>query len=350
MSAMPTRPTIDRSTISSMPSRRSVSRMAAPPGAPLALVALVALGLLLAGCTTSSNGQSGGFDWFNLVWIFFLISSIYPALRKSMLNQSRALQFRRLQEKRGSRVIALIHRQETLSFLGFPVFRYIDIDDSEAILRVIHLTDDEKPIDLILHTPGGLVLAAEQIARALLDHKGNVTVFVPHYAMSGGTLIALAADQIVMDPHAVLGPVDPQLGEAPAASILAVVAQKEPKDVEDETLVKADIARKALAQVHEAVVELVSERMTPEAATALADQLATGKWTHDYPISPKQATALGLPISTAMPDEVYALMALYPQAAQRRPSVEYIPEPSAPAPRAPIRERRRGSEGQPEPR
>jgi len=54
--------------------------------------------------------------------------------------------------------------------------------------------------------PGGLVLAAEQIAPALRRHSGTVTVFVPRYAMSGGTLIALAADEIVMDPNAVLGP------------------------------------------------------------------------------------------------------------------------------------------------
>jgi ClpP class serine protease len=71
-----------------------------------------------------------------------------------------------------------------------------------------------------------LVLAATQIARAVRGRKGNVTVFVPHYAVSGGRLIALAADEIVMCEHAVLGPVDPQLGEYPAASILKAAHQK----------------------------------------------------------------------------------------------------------------------------
>ena len=52
-------------------------------------------------------------------------------------------------------------------------------------------------------------------------------MFVPHYAMSGGTLLALAADQIVMDPNAVLGPVDPQLGPLPAASMLEAVEPEE---------------------------------------------------------------------------------------------------------------------------
>lgn len=78
---------------------------------------------------------------------------------------------------------------------------------------------------MILHTPGGLVLATEQIARALIRHSAKVTVFVPHYAMSGGTMLALAADEIIMDENAVLGPVDPQLGNMAAASILQVVEQ-----------------------------------------------------------------------------------------------------------------------------
>ena len=66
-----------------------------------------------------------------------------------------------------------------MSLLGFPVFRYIDVDDSEEVIRAIHLTDPELPLDLVLHTPGGLVLAATQIARAAFKRKGKVTVFVP---------------------------------------------------------------------------------------------------------------------------------------------------------------------------
>ena len=67
------------------------------------------------------------------------------------------------------------------------------------------------------------MLAASQIATALADHDGPVTAVVPHYAMSGGTMIALAADEIVLDRHAALGPIDPQLGQYPAASIIAAL-------------------------------------------------------------------------------------------------------------------------------
>ena len=265
-----------------------------------------------------------------IFWLFLIISSLQPVIRQKWLEAQRIRSFRSLEERRHSRVIGLIHRQETMSLLGFPVARYIDIEDSEAVLRAVHLTDPSVPIDMILHTPGGLVIAAEQIARALKAHPAKVTVFVPHYAMSGGTLIALAADEIVMGPHAVLGPVDPQLGEYPAASILKVVEQKPLAEVDDQTIILADVARKAMGQVRQTVLELLGDKMPQDRAQALADLLSSGHWTHDYPITVEEARSMGLPVSTEMPKEVYDLMQLYPQAGRRRPSVEYVPIPYGP--------------------
>ncbi len=264
---------------------------------------------------------------FDLFWLFFIVTSLWPAMQKRMLEASRLRLMQRLEQERKSRVIALIHRQETMALLGFPIFRYINIEDSEEVLRAIKLTDDSVPIDLILHTPGGLVLAAEQIAHALRKHPAKVTVFIPHYAMSGGTLIALAADEIVMDENAVLGPVDPQLGEYPAASIVKVLEMKDPNEVEDKTLILADVARKAIAQVKQTVQEILSEHMESAQAERLAELLSQGRWTHDYPITVEEAQELGLPVSTEMPDLVYKLMALYRQPAQQRPSVQYVPVP-----------------------
>ena len=266
-------------------------------------------------------------DFFSILWVFFILSALQPVVRQKLLESSRMRTLERLQRKRGSRVIALIHRQETMSLLGFPLVRYINIEDSEEILRAIQLTDDDVPIDLILHTPGGLVLAAEQIACALQRHPAKVTVFVPHYAMSGGTLIALAADEIVMDSNAVLGPVDPQLGQHPAASILKVLERKPVAEISDETIIMADVAEKAIRQVHAVVASLLEPRLGREQADRVATKLSTGTWTHDYPITVDEARGLGLPVSTEMPDEIHHIMRLYPQTAQRRPSVEYIPLP-----------------------
>lgn len=281
----------------------------------------------------------------DLLWIFLIITSLQPLIQRRWLEAQRLRAFRRIEERRNSRVIGLIHRQETMSFLGFPIARYIDINDSEDLLRAIQLTDPSVPIDLILHTPGGLVLAAEQIALALRKHGGKVTVFVPHYAMSGGTLIALAADEIVMGEHAVLGPVDPQLGQYPAASILKVIEQKPVAEIDDQTLILADVARKALRQVERSVRELLADRMPEDAAATLAHTLSSGTWTHDYPITVEEARALGLPVSTDLPTEVVELMRLYPQTAQRRPSVEYIPLPYGPREPLPGRRRPAGPSG-----
>jgi ClpP class serine protease len=153
--------------------------------------------------------------------------------------------------------------------------------------------------------------------------------------MSGGTLIALAADEIVMDENAVLGPVDPQIGQYPAASVLRVVREKPVAEIDDQTLILADIGEKAMRQVNATVRHiLMANGRSEEEAQRIADVLTCGQWTHDYPIDVEEARQLGLPVTVGVPDEVYQLMELYPQAMQRRPSVQYIPVPyETPRPR-----------------
>jgi len=153
--------------------------------------------------------------------------------------------------------------------------------------------------------------------------------------MSGGTLIALAADEILMDENAVLGPVDPQIDKYPAVSILKAVEEKDINKVDDTTLILADVARKAIQQVKATIQRIACCHYSPEVAASLAEQLASGRWTHDYPISVEEGRELGLNINTDMPKEIYKLMNLYPQAGQRRPSVEYVPVPYSERPRLP---------------
>lgn len=262
-----------------------------------------------------------------LVLILFLLA---PVLQRMTMGRARVRAIEALEKARGTRVIALIHRQETVGFLGVPLFRFIDIEDSEEVLRAIRLTPDDRPIDVVLHTPGGLVLASEQIAYALRDHPGRVTVLVPHYAMSGGTLIALAADEIRLDPAAVLGPVDPQLGDLPAASILRVAAKKPLERLDDRTLIMADVAEKAVRHMKEVVRTLVSGRLDDNAAETLAEELAGGHYTHDDPITLEEARRMKLPVEEGVPEETYELMKLFPQGSRRRPSVQYVPLPAPP--------------------
>lgn len=180
------------------------------------------------------------------------------------------------------------------------------------------MTPADRPIDLILHTPGGLVLAAEQIAHGLALHQGKVTVFVPHYAMSGGTLLALTADEIVK-----------------------VLSLKPPASISDEMLVLADVAQKARVQVASFVAEVLLKHLPKDRAAALATTLSEGRWTHDFPITVEAAKELGLPISTEMPPLIYALMDLYPQSGVGRPSVMYVPLRRTPV--APVRQDESGN-------
>lgn len=275
------------------------------------------------------------FNFFDIFWVLILLASIQPAWQKRSLEARRVQALRDFERQRSSRVILLIHRQESISLLGIPLSRFISIEDSEQILRAIRLTPPGVPIDLILHTPGGLVLATEQIARALIRHPSKVTVYVPHYAMSGGTMLALAADEIVMDENAVLGPVDPQLGNSPAASILQVVKDKPISEIDDQTLIMADLSRKAIAQVQRFVRTLLEDavpqqKVAPEKVEAIIEAITTGRVTHDYPITVEEAKEMGLPITTGLPKSIYQLMDFYPQPQGGRPSVQYIPMPYQP--------------------
>jgi ClpP class serine protease len=283
----------------------------------------------------------GALPFLFLIIFFFII----PALTRRQRGAELERRFARIQRKRKSRVIAIVHRQEPMGLLGIPVLRYIDLNDAEDVLEAIRTTPASTPIELVLHTPGGLVLPALQIARALKAHPAKTTVFVPHYAMSGGTLIALAADEIVLNRHAVLGPIDPQIGGVPAASLLRLRQEKSADATDDYTLVLADVGQMAIDQLKRAARELLKGTVSDNAAAAAADQLASGRWTHDYPIEAAEAREIGLNVSTNMPADITELMSLFPDRLSRT-SVKFIGangglfglfRPRAPLPRPEMR-------------
>ncbi|AEH06678.1 SDH family Clp fold serine proteinase [Methanothermococcus okinawensis] len=266
-------------------------------------------------------------DPSSLFWLFLLLLFMYPQFMFRLKLLQRYNCIKELERERKTRVIVMIHRQEQLALFGIPIYRFINIEDSEEVLRAIRMTPEDMPIDLILHTPGGLVLASEQIAMALKEHKAKTTVIIPHYAMSGGSLISLAVDEIIMDKNAVMGPVDPQIGQYPAASIINTVNSKYIDELDDETLILADVSKKAINQVKEFVFDLLRDKMPEERAKELAETLSTGKWTHDYPLTVKKLNELGISVNTKVPDKVYKLFDLYKQPVGQRPSVQYIPTP-----------------------
>ena len=280
-------------------------------------------------------GNVSAIFWILLI-IAFVILFLVPLLQRRLIISRRLTIIRSIEKQRQSRVITMIHRQETMSLLGFPVARYIDIEDSEQILRAIRLTPDEMPIDLVLHTPAVWYWHPSKLPVHCV-HKGKVTASYP--TMPCLRYSQLSPDEIVMDPDAVIGPIDPQLGLTqggyyPAASVLKALEVPNPNR-DDQTLILGDIARKAMNQVYSVVYSLVKENMPEDKARELARALSDGRWTHDYPLTLEQARNLGLPVIDTVPREIYSLMNLYPQSGQRRPSVEFIPIPYTPGPRTP---------------
>jgi ClpP class serine protease len=246
----------------------------------------------------------------NLIWLWIVVTmTIIPMIRQWMVTVARQALIKRLETKRGSRVILLIHRAQPGLF-GLLFARFINMDDSEQVLKAVRQTPAEKPIDLVLHTAGGLVIASEQIARALREHRGKVTVFVPQYALSGGTFIALAADGIVLDQHAILGPVDPQINGLPASSYMRAVREKSRDAIADQTWMLTDVAEKAVVQVEKMLFDLLQHKMPEGEARRVARTLTEGRWTHDYPLHVEELREMGIDLSTEMPAEVLALLDL----------------------------------------
>src|SRR6056297_3824419 len=264
------------------------------------------------------------FSLSSLLFIVFIVVILQPVLAGRVFAFRREQAIRGIERRRKSRVITMIHRQEKRNLFGVNVSRMIDLEDAQSIISAIKATPDDTPIDLVLHTPGGLVLAAMQIARAVEAHPAKVTVFVPIYAMSGGTLIALAADEIVMGEFSMLGPIDPQIMGVSAASILAARDAKPVEHVSDLALVLADVSEKATAQVKRGAVEIMTPRMERAKAETLADTLASVTWTHDYALTVAEARDLGLPVTVGIPPDFLDLMKLYP-APVKQSAVEFLP-------------------------
>jgi ClpP class serine protease len=270
-----------------------------------------------------------------LNWCIFAFLILWPITKHRMLQKARENAFKDIERRRKSRVIALIHRKETFNFLGLPMLQFLDIQDSEAVLRAIRLTPDDMPIDLIIHTPAGLNLYSEQIARALHRHKAKITVYVPHYALSGGTLLALAADELFMCSDAILGALDPIVGQFPAASIISVAQRKTVEQMSDGTYILVDQARKSVNQMQLLLKRVLSRHFDEQRVQELAKTFTEGRWTQDYPISVEELKRMGFAVSSEMPEDVLRLMNLYPQDGKRRPSVDFIPAPYS-APGAPV--------------
>lgn len=100
----------------------------------------------------------------------------------------------------------------------------MDRQDIQGFMQMIHTLEGSE-LDLILHTPGGSPHSAEKIVGYLRNNYDHIRAFVPQAAMSAGTMVCCAADEIYMGKHSSLGPIDPQFTFNTSLGIRQVPAQ-----------------------------------------------------------------------------------------------------------------------------
>ena len=214
-----------------------------------------------------------------------------------------------IEKERRTKVITMIHKKELWTEPGEEP--EIGIEDTETILQKMRKVPPDTPVDFIIHTPGGYALAAQMMAMAIKFHPSKVTVMVPFYAMSGGSLMSLAANEIRMEKYSVLGPVDPQIptpdGMYPAGSIATLVKTKPIQSITDRMVIMSDVANLEIENAKAFVIWLLQGKMDKEQAERVADFLARGYMSHATPITLDVARALGLNVVEGIPDKVYEL-------------------------------------------
>ena len=183
-------------------------------------------------------------------------------------------------------------QQGTMSVI--PLITACGITSDHVELVTSRLSEFAGPVGLLIHTKGGYFQPVMQLARAVQRH-GKVTAIVPYYALSGGTLIALAARSVQLWPHAALGPVDPQVGPFSAGALAAVLQAKSPENIDDYTLALAHESRKALAETTRLLKSLIGDN------AAAMQRLVSGGLPHSYPITFEEAKGLGLAVERIQP-------------------------------------------------
>jgi ClpP class serine protease len=214
-----------------------------------------------------------------------------------------------LERERGTKVITMIHKKELWTEPGEDP--EIGIEDTVKVLMEFQKTPRDKPIDMIIHTPGGYAVAAQMMAMAIKFHPAKVTVMVPFYAMSGGSLMSLAASEIRMEKYSVLGPVDPQIptpgGMHPAGSLATLMKTKPIETINDRMVILAESGNLEIENAKAFVMWLLEGKMDKQQAESVADFLARGYMAHATPITLDVARSLGLNAVEGVPDKVYEL-------------------------------------------
>lgn len=152
------------------------------------------------------------------------------------LHEQARAQLSRIGELRGDRHVILYATAFLQKPEAPPHVLQIHREDLNGFMAAIHGMDWRKNLSIVLHTPGGNPDAAETIVSYLRQKFQDIEVIVPAYAMSAGTMVALACNRIIMGRQSQLGPIDPSLGPHSALAVLDQFDQAKKDILEDQRM------------------------------------------------------------------------------------------------------------------
>jgi ClpP class serine protease len=181
--------------------------------------------------------------------------------------------------------------------------------DEEAtdLITEINLLDKHTPIDIVLHTHGGGLTACDRVSEALLKRK-HTNAFVPFYAMSGGTKIALATETIALGNGASLGPIDVLYKGIPARDLLQLEMERGDKASEELKLDVKNVRRVLDQEARNACAHIHRRHKGFWGGCELADKLTNGERYHGSRITFKEARRLGIKVKRKLPAVLYELV------------------------------------------
>lgn len=201
-------------------------------------------------------------------------------------------------------IIEIIHDLSPYSLgpAGLPA--EITFEQAFEIVRQIRAAQG-APIAIVIHTMGGYSFPSDMIAKALVEHKGRKVTLVPYTAMSGGTLIALATEEVFMGSAAALGPIDTQYWGWPASAYTHLKQAKSLDKIDDSNIMRSYLAEK----FEETAVSRAKSRINAKHRASVGDELTTGGRYHGDPISAEEAKKLGINVADkGCPKDAFTLV------------------------------------------
>jgi len=251
------------------------------------------------------------FSMFLFMLVFFVLSGILFSLVRQFLVDYHIKQLISDYEKaHNARVFYFIHRKRSLGIFGISLYEYLEIYDAHRFLRDLKSVPENRNLVIIIHSPGGELLAAMQIAKVLKEWNGRVSVVVPYYAMSAGTLIALSADTIYADRNVAFGAIDPQIPAGnnryiSAADLYKVCRGNSTISVQDRIL--CEMGRKAMKQVESFLKRVVLKDKDEKVEEAVINTLLYTERSHDFPFFAENLKEMGLNVVFEIPRELREL-------------------------------------------